>query len=138
MKKILLAMMIALMAATASITTVSCAKDTGYDPPGEQTEVYDLALRFRAEEGITETEVNFYDIDLVQIAVDILDVPADENEVRVISFLSDSKPVWIYTPGLQNVDKDTGMCPVAGRSMTTKAINENDQEATLLIIRREY
>lgn len=129
-------MTIALMVATASIATTSCSKDAGLNAPetAAMTEVYDLALRFRADEGITETAVYFYDSDLVQVAVDILDVPQSENEVRIISFLSDSKPVWIYTPGLQNVDDSTGMCPVAGRSVLTKA---DGQEATLLIIRRE-
>ena len=130
-----------LMAATAALlvatATSSCAKDNSFIPQQEETapavETYDLALRFQAE-GVSEATVYFYDSDLVQVAVENIVIPETDAEIVNSTFISATKPEWVYTPGLQNGDKeDGGLLRIGGKNLTTKA----GVDALLLVIKKE-
>lgn len=119
------------MMVLATILSASCSKA---EEPFNQSnvETYGLNLRFDAE-GVTQATLRFYDDDLVQVGSDVVDIPANSNEIVTTSFVSDSRPGWVYTDGLVNGDTETGMIRLTGRSVVTKAGGEMD--AVLLIIR---
>lgn len=117
---------IATLAIVAMATLSSCAKDYTIedDPfaqgiPQDSYGIFDIDLQFDAPE-ITETTVFFFDAKGVQVNAQTLDVPVSESEVVNTSFVSETKPVYLYTPGLQNVD-DNGYLRIPEGSVATKA-----------------
>lgn len=118
-----------------SVLAASCTKNELTVPAiqDEQEvfnyETYDLALRFQAE-GVDEAPIYVYDKDLVQIAIDNIVVPETDSEVVDMNFVSESAPEYIYTPGLDNGDENTGFLHIGGKNIQTKA----GSDGTILIV----
>lgn len=119
---------IATLAIVAMATLSSCAKDyTIEDDPFAQGlaqdsyGIFGIDLQFDAPE-ITETTVYFFDSKGVQVNAQTLEVPVNQSDVVNTSFVSETKPVYLYTPGLQNVDAN-GYLRIPEGSVETKAAN---------------
>ncbi len=117
---------IAIMAIAVSAAMSSCAKDnTIIDDPfaqglkQDEYAIFDIDLQFDAPE-IDEAAVFFFDEKGVQVNSQTVDVPSEESEVVNASFVSETKPVYIYTPGLQNVSEN-GYLRIPEGSVETKA-----------------
>ena len=125
--------------AIISILAVSCSKDNSLNVPVYQDEqevfdyeTYGLPLRFQAE-GVEEAPIYVYDKDLVQIAVDNVVVPETDSEVVEMTFVSESAPEYIYTPGLDNGD-ETGFLHIGGKNVQTKSGSDG---SILIIIKKQ-
>lgn len=116
---------IALLAIAAMAAMSSCAKDIITEDPfadgltQDNYGIFDIDLQFDAPE-ITQTTVFFFDAKGVQVNAQTLSVPVNESEVVNASFVSETKPVYLYTPGLQNVDAN-GYLRIPEGSVATKA-----------------
>lgn len=123
--------------AALAISTLfsSCAKEIITDDPfaeGVKDEfvVYDIDLQFDAPE-LAETTVFFFDEKGVQVNAKNISIPDSPGDVVSTSFLSESKPRYIYTPGLQNADAD-GYLTIPESTIETKA---GGRQPVLLVIR---
>lgn len=127
---------IAFMATVAMATMMSsCAKDIIPDDPFEQGPkeefaVFDIDLQFDAPE-LEQATVYFFDKNGVQVNASTIAVPASVNETVNASFLSETRPRYLYTPGLQNVDAN-GYLSIPETSVATKA----GREPVKLVIRQ--
>lgn len=120
------------------ISVVSCVKDNSFIPTVQEEsevfsyETYGLPLRFQAE-GVQEAPVYVYDKDLVQIATDNIVIPETSSEVVEMTFVSESAPEYIYTPGLDNGD-ESGFLRIGGKNVQTKA---GDDGTILIVIKKQ-
>lgn len=124
----------ALVATALIICAASCSKEQFIDMPKVEEEafaVYDMELQFAAE-GVAEAQIEFYNDLLEVVSVETIAVPDNSATVVPTSFMSDSKPVWIYTEGLENVDSEVGMLRIDEKAIKTKA----GQEPILLVIKK--
>ena len=135
MRKYISLIAIAIMAAMA---TVSCSKAASipsdiFDQKVEEptVAVFSIDLRFDAGESVGESAtVEFLDengtfINSVNIAL------PDESQVVPCAFSAESRPVYLYTEGLENADAN-GYLSIPDQSVETKA----GHEALLVKIRR--
>lgn len=117
-----------------SATAASCSKDTTPMPQlalqEETYQVFDLSLRFDAPEDVQEATVMFFDEHGQQVAVDNVSIPETSAEAVTTTFLSESRPAYIYTDGLQNTG-DNGLLSIPASSVRTKA----GDDGILLVIR---
>lgn len=125
--------------AVLSLLTIACSKNDYFEveQPEEaviETEIYGLPLRFEADATVTEATVAVYDKDFVQIAVENIVLPESDSEVYEMVFVSETNPEYIYTPGLENGDPETGYLHVGGQQVRTKGSSEDG--TILLVIKR--
>ena len=123
MKKFFTLAIMALVAC-ATLLVSSCAKEIIVDDPFEEGikndfSVFDIDLQFDAPE-LSQTTVYFYDEQGVMVNSETIVVPQSVEEVVNASFLSETKPRYLYTPGLQNVDEN-GYLTIPEGSVATKA-----------------
>lgn len=96
----------------------------------ETSQVFDLDLRFDAPADQTEAVVYFFDASGQQVAVDNLSIPGNSAESVTCSFLAETRPSYLLTEGLQNVNEN-GLLAIPNSSVKTRA----GDEALLLVIR---
>lgn len=104
----------------------SCAKDnTPYldetqmfaeNPVEAEVDIYSIALQFDAPADLSEVTIEFRDEYGTNVATQNVLIA----EEATVSFTSITKPVSLYTDGLQNVNAD-GVLPLPEDSVETKA-----------------
>ena len=125
------------LAAIAALVSVSCAKDNTivFDPfAGEVNapkSVYDIELQFDASDDIQVTTVYFFDEDGVGVYEKTFAIPENQAEISKATIDSDTRPAYLYTPGLQNADEN-GNLRIPETSVETKAAGG---QPVLLVIR---
>lgn len=97
----------------------------------ETSQVFDIDLRFDAPADQAEAVVYFFDAAGQQVAVDNLAIPGNSAEAVTCSFLAESRPTYLLTEGLQNVNEN-GLLTIPQSSVKTRA---GGDEALLLVIR---
>lgn len=125
----------AIVACTAIMALSSCAKDNTVIPAdlfseeqtAESANIYSIDIQFDAPADLDATTIEFYDETGQGVA--ILSVPVSPD-VEAVTFVSESRPAALYTPGLQNTNED-GVLPLPDSSVETKA----GPTAVLLVIR---
>ena len=124
--------------AVAAALLSSCAKDNTIIPddpfangPKDEYQAFDVDLAFAAPQGMAETTVFFFDEEGVQVNAQTVLVPSSANDVVNTTFVSESRPVYIYTPGLQNAGEN-GYLSIPEGSIETKA---GGKTPVLLVIR---
>jgi len=132
MKEFLSLLLVALL---AIIGLSSCSKDTTIDPymfdqvaqQEAPAAIFSVDLQFDAPADMNTATVEFYDENGQEVAV----VTVPSVDIQKVTFVSESKPAALYTPGLQNVNSD-GVLPIGEANIDTKA---GDRPPVLLVIR---
>lgn len=131
MKKIFASIaFVAAVILSASCTKVELTPDIFQDAQEETATIYDLSLRFDAPADQTEAVVYFFDEHGQQVAVDNLSVPASSAEAVTCAFLSETRPAYLLTEGLQNTG-DNGLLAIPNSTVKTRS----GDDSLLLIIR---
>ena len=126
-----------IIAAFAAVTvlSVSCQSKEDITPDifqqEETAQVYDLALRFDAPADQTEATVYFFDEHGQQVAVDNLSIPSSSAEAVTTAFLSETRPAYLLTEGLQNTGEN-GLLAIPNSTVKTRA---GGDDTILLVIR---
>lgn len=131
MKKIFASVaFVAAVILSASCNKVELTPDIFENAQEETAQVYDLALRFDAPADQTEAIIYFFDEHGQQVAVDNLAVPASSAEAVTCAFLSETRPAYLLTEGLQNTGEN-GLLAIPNSTVKTRA----GDDALLLVIR---
>jgi len=123
---------IAIAAISASCQTKQdLTPDFFLEQQQETAKVFDVDLRFDAPATLKEATVYFFDEHGQQVAVDNLSIPATSAEAVTTAFLSETRPAYLLTEGLQNVGEN-GLLAIPNSAVSTRA---GGSEPLLLVIR---
>ena len=121
--------------AAIAVLSASCQSKEDITPDifqqEETAQVYDLALRFDAPADQTEATVYFFDEHGQQVAVDNLSIPSSSAEAVTTAFLSETRPAYLLTEGLQNTGEN-GLHAIPNSTVKTRA---GGDDTILLVIR---